>query len=41
MERTIVHAELDKDLLEKINQESAKDLFSRKAQIFYIIMKQH
>lgn len=36
-QKIIVHVELDKDLLEKIDQEAAKDLRTRKAQVLYIL----
>ena len=37
LQKVIVHVELDPDLLEKIDQEAAKDLRTRKAQVMYII----
>ncbi len=36
-QKIIVHVELDPELLEKIDQEAAKDLRTRKAQVLYII----
>ncbi len=36
-QKVIVHVELDPELLEKIDQEAAKDLRTRKAQVLYII----
>jgi len=38
-QKVIVHVELDPELLEKIDQEAAKDLRTRKAQVFYILRK--
>lgn len=37
LQKVIVHVELDPELLEKIDQEAAKDLRTRKAQVLYII----
>ena len=39
-QKIIVHVELDPELLEKIDQEAAKDLRTRKAQVLYIL-KEH
>lgn len=36
-QKTSVNIELDPELLEKIDQEAAKDLRTRKAQVLYII----
>lgn len=36
-QKVIVHVELDPELLEKIDQEAAKDLRTRKAQVLYIL----
>lgn len=36
-QKIIVHVELDPELLEKIDQEAAKDLRTRKAQVLYIL----
>ena len=36
-QKIIVHVELDPDLLKKIDQEAAKDLRTRKAQVLYIL----
>lgn len=36
-QKVIVHVELDPDLLKKIDQEAAKDLRTRKAQVLYIL----
>ena len=37
LQKVIVHAELDPELLKKIDQEAAKDLRTRKAQVLYIL----
>ena len=37
LQKIIVHVELDPELLEKIDQEAAKDLRTRKAQVLYIL----
>lgn len=36
-QKIIVHVELDLELLKKIDQEAAKDLRTRKAQVLYIL----
>jgi hypothetical protein len=36
-QKVIVNVEIDAELLEKIDQEAAKDLLTRKAQVLYII----
>ena len=36
-QKVIVNVEIDAELLEKIDQEAAKDLRTRKAQVLYII----
>ena len=36
-QKVIVNVELDTELLKKIDQEAAKDLRTRKAQVLYII----
>jgi hypothetical protein len=36
-QKVIVHVELDEELLKKIDQEAAKDLRTRKAQVLYIL----
>ena len=36
-QKTIVHVELDQELLEKIDREAEKDLRTRKAQVMYIL----
>ncbi len=37
LQKVIVYAELDPELLKKIDQEAAKDLRTRKAQVLYIL----
>jgi hypothetical protein len=37
LQKVIVHVELDPELLKKIDQEAAKDLRTRKAQVLYIL----
>jgi hypothetical protein len=37
LQKVIGHVELDPELLKKIDQEAAKDLRTRKAQVLYIL----